>query len=44
MPLFFIGVLRCALSMLMVTSSISWVFGDLCFFGVLISAFFCELA
>jgi hypothetical protein len=38
------GVLRCAPSILMVTSSISWVLGDLCFFGVLISWFFCELA
>ena len=44
MPLFFTGVLRCAPSILMVTSSISWVLGDLCFFGVLISWFFCELA
>ena len=38
------GVLRCATSMLIVTSSIIWVPGDLFFFGVLILISIGELA
>ena len=44
MSLFLTGVLRCAPSILIVTSSIIWVLGDLFFFGVLIFAFIGELA
>ena len=41
---FLTGVLRCAPSMLMVTSSIICVFGDLFFLGVLMFIFIGELA
>ena len=38
------GVLRLALSMHIVMSSICWVLGDLCFLGVVIKWFAIELA